>query len=82
MKKPSHKILDLPVPRNLANVAFILVEPQTPGNVGSAARAIKTMGFTELIVVGGCKFKDNRQALALCAWRGRRVAGRARGWFA
>ena len=78
MKKPSHKILDLPVPRNLANVAFILVEPQTPGNVGSAARAIKTMGFTDLIVVGGCKFKDNRQALAF----GRRVAGRARGRLA
>jgi TrmH family RNA methyltransferase len=61
---PTHKVLDLAAPRNLANVAFILVEPQTPGNVGSAARAIKTMGFTDLIVVGGCRFKDNRQAQA------------------
>lgn len=78
--KPTHKILDLPVPRNLANVAFILVEPQTPGNVGSAARAIKTMGFTDLIVVGGCRFKDNRQALAFAhgaddVLQGARVVG-------
>ncbi|MFA5192604.1 MAG: RNA methyltransferase [Verrucomicrobiia bacterium] len=80
MKKPSHKVLDLTVPRNLANVAFILVEPQTPGNVGSAARAIKTMGFTELIVVGGCRFKDNRQAQAFAhgaddVLQGARVVG-------
>lgn len=64
MSAPSHKILDVAAPKNLANVSFILVEPQTPGNVGSAARAIKTMGFTSLVVVGGCQFKDNRQALA------------------
>ena len=80
MKKPSHKVLDLPVPRNLANVAFILMEPQTPGNIGSAARAIKTMGFSELIVVGGCKFKDHRQALAFAhgaddVLQGARVVG-------
>ena len=62
--EPTHKILDVSVPGNLANVAFILVEPQTPGNVGSAARAIKTMGFTRMIVVGGCRFKDDRQAQA------------------
>ncbi|MCX7825010.1 MAG: RNA methyltransferase [Verrucomicrobiae bacterium] len=62
--EPTHKILDLPVPPNLANVCFILVEPQTPGNIGSAARAIKTMGFTSLIVIGGCRFKENRQAVA------------------
>ncbi|MFZ6742548.1 RNA methyltransferase [Undibacterium sp. JH2W] len=30
---------------------FILVETSHPGNIGSAARAIKTMGFSELILV-------------------------------
>ncbi|MBX9901576.1 MAG: RNA methyltransferase [Burkholderiaceae bacterium] len=30
---------------------FILVETSHPGNVGSAARAMKTMGFNELILV-------------------------------
>lgn len=32
-------------------VRFILVEPSHPGNVGAAARAIKTMGFAELVLV-------------------------------
>ena len=30
---------------------LVLVEPSHPGNIGSAARAIKTMGFTQLRVV-------------------------------
>ena len=34
--------------------SFILVEPATPGNVGSAARAIKTMGFHSLRLVNPC----------------------------
>lgn len=33
------------------NVHFILVEPKTPGNIGAAARAIKTMGFGNLTLV-------------------------------
>ena len=33
------------------HVCFILVEPAHPGNIGSAARAIKTMGFRDLRVV-------------------------------
>ncbi len=33
------------------NVHFILVEPKTPGNIGAAARAIKTMGFGNLALV-------------------------------
>ncbi|WP_239990119.1 RNA methyltransferase [Corticimicrobacter populi] len=32
-------------------VRFIMVEPSHPGNVGAAARAIKTMGFTKLTLV-------------------------------
>jgi len=36
------------------NVSFILVEPATPENVGAAARALKTMGFSELILVNPC----------------------------
>ncbi len=35
-------------------VSFILVEPATPENVGAAARALKTMGFTEMILVNPC----------------------------
>jgi len=35
-------------------VSFILVEPAVPENVGAAARAIKTMGFTNLRLVNPC----------------------------
>jgi TrmH family RNA methyltransferase len=33
------------------HVAFVLVRPHYPENVGAAARAIKTMGFDELVLV-------------------------------
>src|SRR5690554_1057324 len=33
------------------HVRFIMVQPSHPGNVGAAARAIKTMGFGELCLV-------------------------------
>ena len=47
---------------NLANVTVILVEPATAGNVGSAARAMKTMGLADLVVVNGVEFKTSLQA--------------------
>ena len=34
-----------------SRVCFIMVEPSHPGNIGSAARAIKTMGFSQLVLV-------------------------------
>ncbi len=34
---------------------FILVEPQSPGNVGAVARAMKTCGFYKLILVNPCR---------------------------
>jgi tRNA/rRNA methyltransferase len=33
---------------------FVLVEPAVPGNIGAAARAIKTMGFSNLRLVNPC----------------------------
>ncbi len=40
-----------------SRVRFVMVNPSHPGNVGSAARAIKTMGFSELVLVEP-KFPD------------------------
>jgi len=37
------------------NLHFVLVEPETPGNVGSVARALKTCGFEKLILVNPCE---------------------------
>lgn len=38
------------------DIIFILVEPAVPANVGAAARAIKTMGFTQLRLVNPCDY--------------------------
>jgi len=35
-------------------IIFILVNPKTPENIGAAARAIKTMGFSDLRLVKPC----------------------------
>ncbi len=35
-------------------IYIILVEPQSPGNIGMACRAMKNMGFTKLRIVKGC----------------------------
>ena len=52
-------------PANLANVTVILVESATAGNVGSAARAMKTMGLFDLVVVNGVNFKGSQQAIMM-----------------
>ncbi|MBF0520713.1 MAG: RNA methyltransferase [Nitrospirae bacterium] len=33
------------------NIYFVLIEPKEPGNIGASARAIKNMGFSNLILV-------------------------------
>lgn len=43
---------------NRKNIYFVLVEPKTPGNVGAAARALKTMGFSNLVLVNPCDIND------------------------
>jgi len=40
----------------LADIKVILVEPTHPGNIGSVARAMKTMGLTSLVLVNPKKF--------------------------
>ena len=40
----------------LSRVRIVLVEPQHPGNIGAAARAMKTMGVTDLALVKPDKF--------------------------
>jgi tRNA/rRNA methyltransferase len=40
-----------PVAGGFTSTRFVLVEPSHPGNVGAAARALKTMGFARLVLV-------------------------------
>src|SRR6267154_5206728 len=68
MRKPNEKhpepALTFRAPPNLANVTVVLVEPAVPGNIGSAARAMKTMGLTDLVVLNGPKnFQTHQQAI-------------------
>jgi tRNA/rRNA methyltransferase len=40
----------------MAQVRFVLCRPSHPGNIGAAARAMKTMGFTDLRLVAPERF--------------------------
>jgi TrmH family RNA methyltransferase len=46
----------------LRNVRIILVEPQTPANIGAVARAMKTMGLSRLILVRPAPWRETREA--------------------
>lgn len=42
----------------LENIRIVLVEPSHPGNIGGAARALKTMGLSRLALVSPQRFPD------------------------
>ncbi len=46
------------VPTNLNNIRVILFEPREPGNIGSAARALKGMGLSQLYLVNPVPFLE------------------------
>ncbi|WP_334043420.1 RNA methyltransferase [Burkholderia ambifaria] len=48
---------------------FVLVEPSHPGNVGAAARALKTMGFSRLVLVAPRvpHVQDDPEAIAMAS---------------
>lgn len=50
----------------LANIRIILINTSHPGNIGSAARAMKTMGLTELYLVSPLTF-PHPKALEMAA---------------
>jgi len=52
-------------PSPLDNLRVVLVETSHPGNLGSAARAMKTMGLSQLFLVNPkCAIDDQSRALA------------------
>ena len=55
----------IPTPDTFAKIRFVLVETSHPGNLGAAARAIKTMGFSAInLVAPGCRFDATSHAMA------------------
>jgi tRNA/rRNA methyltransferase len=63
----SRSILANPMTDAFDRVRFVLVAPSHPGNIGAAARALKTMGFARLVVVRPrhADFRDHADAVAL-----------------
>lgn len=53
-------------PAPLAQVRVVLSHPSHPGNIGAAARAMKTMGLSQLVLVNPKRFPDS-QADALAS---------------
>jgi len=49
---------------SLNNIRIVLIQTSHPGNIGSAARAMKTMGLSELYLVKPKKYPDE-QAVAM-----------------
>jgi tRNA/rRNA methyltransferase len=47
-------------------IRFVLVAPSHPGNIGAAARALKTMGFERLVIVNprSADYRDQEEAIA------------------
>jgi len=48
----------MPTPSALENIRIVLSRPSHPGNIGAAARAMKTMGFASLVLVQPRRFPD------------------------
>ena len=55
-------MLELPIHPLLK---FVLVRPHYPENVGAAARAMKTMGFTQLVLVKPGKMAEPSHVMAI-----------------
>ncbi len=55
-----------------ARIRFVLVAPSHPGNIGAAARALRTMGFNRLAVVAPRErdFRSHAEALAFATHAG------------
>ncbi len=61
-----HMSTDSPVTQPFARIRIVLVGTQHPGNIGSAARALKTMGLSRLVLVAPERFPHS-EADALAA---------------
>ncbi len=57
------------------NVFFILVEPKESGNIGSSARAIKNMGFKNLVLINPPEITEEAKWMA---WRSEDVLQKAK----
>ncbi len=52
--------------RTATNISIVLVEPQSSGNVGSVARAMKNTGLTNLVLINPCDYRNNESYSFAC----------------
>lgn len=57
-------------PLNPERVTIILVRPQSPGNIGSTARAMRNMGLHQLSLVAPERFPDGEARMMACGAEG------------
>lgn len=62
----------------IENVEIVLVEPQNPGNIGAAARALYNMGLARLTLVGWAEDIESRRVAYEWATDGERILKKAR----
>lgn len=62
------KVFDIKEERDTSvdNISIVLVEPQSSGNVGSVARAMKNTGFKNLTLINPCDYKNNEAFSFAC----------------
>jgi TrmH family RNA methyltransferase len=53
-------------PLNTAHITIILVRPQSPGNIGAAARAMRNMGLQRLALVAPARFPHPEARMMAC----------------
>ncbi len=56
------RALPVEIPEHLKRVQVILVEPSHPGNIGAAARAMKGMGLSRLVLVNPVEWRTQGDA--------------------
>lgn len=61
-KSDDYRAVAYPAPRAMSNLRVILVEPRYPGNIGSTARALKTVGIRDLVLVRPVPFRQSEEA--------------------
>lgn len=60
---------EVPLTMPLSNIRIVMLNTFHPGNIGSAARAMKTMGLSDLVLVNPRAFPD-AEAVSLAAGAG------------
>lgn len=67
-RRPPESYSNKPEPSDLDNIRIVLVRTYHPGNIGSVARAMKTMGLTNLALVNPREFpSEEATKMALSA---------------